>query len=375
MIGKPERFGVWTPSRVRQSSTRAVSVCSVPRSCVAAALVDVEADQHAGQRGDRRRARVEVGRGGHLEQVLDLGRAGDEGEQRRVGLGEAADEHDVVVGLVAVADDAVAARAVHGRLVRAALADDAEAVGVVDVEQGAVLARDRREGADVGRVAGHAVDAVHADEAGRVALGLEQLVEVVGVLEAEALDGGAAGAGDLAAVVDGLVGAGVEEDRARGRQQRDHGHVDVRDRRQHERVLAAEQLGQARLDLLVDDRAAEQARPARVGAPRVEVGGDRLDDLAVEVEAEVVAGREVGEPVVADADHAAVDLVDDRVHHRMRGLERLEVAAGVEPVLDPRPPAARRGLLGRADGGNWRAKAHPRYIGLMARALERVRAG
>ena len=221
------------------------------------------------------------------------------------------------------------------RLVRAALADDAEAVGVVDVEQRAVLARDGGERADVRRVAGHAVDAVHADQAGRVALGAQQLVEVVGVLEAEALDRRAARAGDLAAVVDRLVGARVEEDRARGGQQRDHGHVDVRDRRQDERVLAAEQLGEARLDLLVEDRAAEQARPARMGAPRVEVGGDRVDDLAVEVEAEVVARREVGQPVVADADHAAVDLVDDRVHHRVRGLERREVAAGLEPVLDP----------------------------------------
>src|SRR6186997_3044476 len=116
----------------------------------------------------------------------------------------------------------------------------------------------------VGGVAGHAVDAVHADEARGVALGAQQLVEVVRVLEAEALDGGAAGAGGLAAVIDRLVRAGVEEDRARGGEQRDHRHVDVRDRRQDERVLAAEQLGQALLDLLVEDRAAEQARPARV---------------------------------------------------------------------------------------------------------------
>ena len=47
-----------------------------------------------------------------------------------------------------------------------------------------------------------------------VALGAQQLVQVVGVLEAEAPDGGAAGAGDLAAVVDRLVRPRVEEDRA-----------------------------------------------------------------------------------------------------------------------------------------------------------------
>ena len=104
----------------------------------------------------------------------------------------------------------------------AALADDAEAVRVVDVEQRAVLAGDRREGRQVRRVAGHRVDAVHADQARGVALGGEQLVEVVGVLEAEAPDRGAAGAGGLAAVVDRLVGAGVEEDRPGRGQQRDH---------------------------------------------------------------------------------------------------------------------------------------------------------
>ena len=45
-----------------------------------------------------------------------------------------------------------------------ALADDAEAVGVVDVEERAVAARDLGEGAQVRRVARHAVHAVHADE-------------------------------------------------------------------------------------------------------------------------------------------------------------------------------------------------------------------
>ena len=319
--------------------------CSRPRSVVAAALVDVEAGEDAAERGDRRRARVQVGRSGHLEQVLDLGGAGDEREQRRVGLGEAADEHDVVVGLVAVADDAVAARAVVARLVRGALADDAEPVGVVDVQQRAVLAGDGRERADVGRVAGHAVDAVHAHEPRRVALGAQQLVEVVRVLEAEALDRRAACPGDLAAVVDRLVCPSVQEDRARRSEQRDHRHVDVRDGRQDERVLARRA---ARSDA---PRSPRRARGCRAGAtssdacPSVEVRWDRIDDLAVEVEAEVVARREVGQPLIADPDHAAVDLVDDRIHHRVRGLQRLEVPAGVEPVLHPRTaaPGQRRG--------------------------------
>jgi hypothetical protein len=245
-------------------------------------------------------------------------------------------------------------------------------VGVVDVEQRAVLAGDGGERADVRGVAGHAVDAVHDHQAGGVALGAQELVEVVGVLEAEALDGGAAGAGDLAAVVDRLVRAGVHEDRARGGEQRDHGHVDVRDRGQQQRVLAAEQVGEALLDVLVQRRASEQARPARVRAPRAQVLGDRLDDLLVEVEPEVVAGREVGEPVVADADHAAVDLVDDGVHHGMGVLEVLQVADRLEPVVDPRPAGAGRGGLGLGRAETWRvgARVHAREYRIHGTVLE-----
>jgi hypothetical protein len=323
--------------------------------------------------GDGRRARVQVRRRGDLEQLLDVGRAGDERQQRRVRLGEAADQHDVVVRLAGVADDAVAARAVRRRLVGRALADDAEAVRVVDVQQGAVLAGDGGEGADVRGVAGHAVDAVHNHQAGGVALGAQQLVEVVGVLEAEALARGAAGARDLAAVVDRLVRAGVHEDRARGGEQRDHGHVDVRDRRQQQGVLAAEQVREALLDLLVQRRAAEQARPAGVGAPPVQVLRDRLDDLPVEVEAEVVAGREVRQPVVADADHAAVDLVDHGVHHRMGVLEVLQVADRLEPMLDSGTPTARRGGRGLRQPQTWRvhARSHVRGYRIRRALLEK----
>ena len=41
------------------------------------------------------------------------------------------------------------------------------------------------------------------------------------------------------------------------------------------------------------------------------------DDLALEVEPEVVARGEIGQPLVADPDHPAVDLVDDGVGHRV----------------------------------------------------------
>src|SRR4249919_834643 len=142
--------------------------------------------------------------------------------------------------------------------------------------------------------------------------------EDVDDLERESLDGRAVHTSQLAAVVDRLMGAVLEEDRPAAREHGDHGHVDQRDRRQHERVLGAEQLGEPLFDLLVEHRATEEARPARVRPPALEVPGDRVDDLALEIEAQVVARGEVREPGVADADHASVDLVDDRVGHRVR---------------------------------------------------------
>ena len=242
-------------------------------------------------------------------------------------------------------------------------------MGVVDVQQRAVTAGDLGERLQVGGVAGHAVDAVHAHEPRAVGLGAQQLVEVVRILEAEAPDRGAARARHLAAVVDRLVCARVEEDRAGGGQQRDHRHVDVRDRRQDERVLAAEQRGQPLLDLLVEHRAAEQPRPARVRAPRVEIGRDRVDDLAVEVEAEVVAGGEVRQPLVADPDHAAVDLVDDGVHHRVCRPQLGQVAARLEPVLEPRLARSASGRITREVQGADR-RVHRQDIGGTPGALE-----
>ena len=91
--------------RVRRSSSS--------RSASPRCSLTFEAGEHGRQRGDRRRAGVEVRRGRDLQQVLDLGRAGDEGQQRAVGLGEAADEDQVVVGLAEVPDDRVALRPVR----------------------------------------------------------------------------------------------------------------------------------------------------------------------------------------------------------------------------------------------------------------------
>src|SRR5689334_18820662 len=91
---------------------------------VAASLVELEAGERRRERGDRRRARVEIrGRRG-LQKALQLGRACDEGRERGVRLREPRDEDDVVVALVEVPDDAVPAHAVRAQLAGAALADD-----------------------------------------------------------------------------------------------------------------------------------------------------------------------------------------------------------------------------------------------------------
>jgi hypothetical protein len=63
------------------------------------------------------------------------------------------------------------------------------------------------------------------------------------------------------------------------------------------------------------------AGPAGMAAPAGQVLGDAGQDLGVEVEAEVVAGGEVGQPLAADPDHAPVDLVQHRVGHGVLGDE------------------------------------------------------
>jgi len=94
---------------------------------VAPPLVDLQ----AGQGGHRDRAGVDIGRHHGLEVPLELGRAGHEGQQRRVGLGKAGGEHDLVVALAEPADDGVAAPPVGGGVIAVALTHDPEAVGVV----------------------------------------------------------------------------------------------------------------------------------------------------------------------------------------------------------------------------------------------------
>src|SRR2546430_17679483 len=72
-----------------------------------------------------------------------------------------------------------------------------------------------------------------------------------------------------------------------------------------------------------------------MGAPRGEVFGDGVDDLLIEVETEVVTGREVRQPLVADRYPPPVDLLDDGVDHGVGVLESRKVGAGVEPAFKP----------------------------------------
>src|ERR1700759_1220869 len=160
---------------------------------VAALVVDAKALEHGGERSDRRGPGVEVGRRGGLQDLLERRRAGDERQQRRVGLREAADQNDVLVALAGVADDAVAARSIVTGFGGRAFAEPPKSVRIVDVEDAVVLARERRKRLYVGRVAGHAVDAVNADGSGTAPTRIaQQRLELVQIVVGKALAGGAA---------------------------------------------------------------------------------------------------------------------------------------------------------------------------------------
>ena len=229
-------------------------------------------DERRRQRRDRGGAGVQVRRRGDLQDVLEARRQREEREQRAVRLAEAGDEDHVVVALAVMPDDPVATGAPVAQLERIPLTDDAEAVRVVDVEERVVVTRRRvRTRATSGAFPVIEFTPSIAMTRGVALDALEELFEVLGVVVPEPHDRRAVAAGDHRTVVDRLVRASVEEDHARAGEDRDHRHVDVRDRRQQQRVLAAEQVGELGLDLLVDHRAPEQPRPARVGAPTREV--------------------------------------------------------------------------------------------------------
>ncbi len=239
--GQPE-----LPHSVEDPGRLAVEVRS---DRVAPPGVERESGLHGRERGHGGRPGEGVRGGGRLEVVLHLGRAGEEGQQGRVGLGEARDQDDPVVALADMADEAVAPAAVGAQFVGSALADDAETVCVVDVEERVVRAghpgqfRHRRD------VAGHAVQPVDAHQPRVAAAGPQHLLELGGVVVVEALHGRAPGPGHEAAVVDGAVRVAVEEDCSLPGEGWDDRQMDVRDRGKRQAVLGAEQVGELLLDL------------------------------------------------------------------------------------------------------------------------------
>ena len=271
-----------------------------------------------------------------------------------------------------MADDAVAAQAPFAQLVGGAFADHAEPVGVVDVQERVVLAGDARELLHVGRVPGHRVHPVDRDHAWGGLRRLDELLEVLGVVVPEALDRRAVPAGDARAVVDRLVRPAVQEQHAAADQDRDHRHVDVGDRREQQRVLGPEQRGRGLLELFVQHGASEQPGPGRVAAPLREVLGDRVEDLLIEVQAQVVARGEVREPVVADPDPASLLLVDDRVEHRVRRLQPREVLHGGHPALQPAVALAAERLVPHGSGHQDVALPSPDRFGSGAAEIGRV---
>src|SRR6185369_9959316 len=111
-------------------------------------------------------------------------------------------QDEVVVCLAGVRDHAVAVQAVGGCFGRGPGTDHAETVGIVDVEQRSVVTADPRERRQVGDIAGHAVDPVHAHQLGTAGGGgAQQLGEVVGLVGVERRNGGAETPGVHAAVV------------------------------------------------------------------------------------------------------------------------------------------------------------------------------
>ena len=137
-------------------------------------------------------------------------------------------------------------------------------------------------------VAGHRVHAVHRDHA-RAATGRRRASSSARCSTSSWRNRFSVApwpARTIAPVVDRLVGAAVHEDRALAGEHRDHGGVDVRDRREAAGRPRTRGARSSRSSISsYETRAAEQPRPAGVRAPLGEVLGDRRDDLLVEVEA------------------------------------------------------------------------------------------
>src|SRR3974390_371857 len=78
-----------------------------------------------------------------------------------------------------------------------------------------------------------------------------------------------------------------------------------------------------------------------MGTPSSDQRLDGCDYVGGKVEAQVVAGREVAEPLRANSNTTTSHFVDDCVHHWMCSPQPLEVDPAAFPVERHRPMAGR----------------------------------
>src|SRR4051794_17973526 len=97
--------------------------------------------------------------------------------------------------------------------------------------------------------------------------------------------------------------------------------MDEGDGGEYERVGSAQQFCQLLLNVRIQSRVPQQARPTRVRAPATHFFSNRVSDLRVEVETQVIAGCEVGQPVLPNPDASPTHLVDHGVEHRIGALQ------------------------------------------------------
>ena len=212
----------------------------------------------------------------------------------------------------------------------AALADDAEAVGVVHHDARAVLFRQVADLRQLCDVAAHGEHAVGDDEAARgLRHGLQLGLEVVHVRVAVAEH---LAEGEAAAVVDaGVVLAVADDVVAAADEGADDAEVGLEARREGDGAILVHEVGQLALQLEVEpERAVQKARAGAAGAVFRERSLRRRDHLRRRREAQVVVGAE---------HDAALALHDD--FGVLPRLERVEI--GVDAPL---PALARRGVRG-----------------------------
>ena len=164
---------LWQEKYAAQAVSGPASQHSGPRSSptvadgkiVTLGVVDAKAGENRRERRRWRRSRVEIGRGSDLQVVLHPSGKRQEGEQRRVRLGKAGHQHDVVVAFIEVSDNAVASPSVGHRLCRR-LSDYSEAMSVVDIEKRLVLTAYARICGQVRHIASHAVHSIDTEQPG-----------------------------------------------------------------------------------------------------------------------------------------------------------------------------------------------------------------